>query len=604
MNNEITRTKQLRISEMYEKECNRLVEEFLEKLQEKGSADEIEMLKANDLSSDLCKAELVPKLAELSEQMEIRQKVVEELEKKKDIATSIGSNADVGKIHKAIAHAMNGDYSDPVAKKVKKEIDDQVSKNKKATTRKESELSLQELVDKYNFHMTSQGGLFWLYQTEHADQFGNRKWVSLKKDTLQANFSATAVFVRGDKETADYSSFFEFTDMLRDQKRYFTAVNMSYTDKPGVLNMMNKNFCPVSATGDEDYHWIFDAIYESVSGGEPGSVEFEQFQQIVFSKYMNPSNAFLPNAFVRNPGGRCGKDLYSETHLRTLFGGNVATNCNIDHLLGKFNGAIAGKAVIVVNETVREKVDVEKIKQFLGSKTLRVENKYEMPYEADNTALVISFTNALAGGVSLSGEKSDERYALFSTDAVVRDVISKYFLEKEGIVISPEDCKKWLESNDPLSGQNILASREENSKWIAAMARKWGKLDYVAAYKSRVYDEILNRQRGAWLDLVEQVFTEPGFDYIRDGLLMDMITYYCRGEALPGRKRRKEEIERLCKDKGINVIWKDRVSINDVNGSMQRTVWKLNNGMGTVKENEVSYGVWDDKDNWKWTWRA
>lgn len=590
-----------------EKETHKVVEDFVKSLAERGLDYEIAMVEANEFTSDICQAELLPKLNELANQIDYRNRIIAQLEKKRDIATVLGTNAEVGKIQKAIKEVEIGDFSSAITKKIKKDIDDADSKVKKTVSRKESDLSLQEIIDKYNFHMTSVGGLYWYYQSDIADEFGNRGWYALKKDTLQANFAATTIFIRGGNGEPDYSSYNEFNAMLRDQGRNFTNVIQSYTDKAGCLNVMNKKFCEAAADGSTDYHWIFDAIYESVSGGDPGSEEFNQFQRTVFSKYVNPNNPFLPNLFVKNTDGRCAKDLLAETHMNRLFNGNVAPNCNIDHLLGKFNGAIAGKAVIFVNETVREKVDVEKIKQFLGSKRFQVENKFEMPYSADNTALVISFTNALAGGISLSGTKSDERYSLFSTNKVFREVLSRYFKEKEGIDLTPEECKKWLESNDPMSGQNILRDKVQNGKWINAMHAKWGKVEYVESYHGQVYSELINRQRGAWTDLVEDVFTEPGFTYIRDVVLEKMIVEFCKKEMIPGKRRRTEEIERLCRDKGIDVVLITRAQIKPQTSKQQpyrSTIWKVNDWTKTVDENEYRYGVVNDRGIWEWNWKG
>ena len=73
------------------------------------------------------------------------------------------------------------------------QIDNQVTKlRKKDKEEKKKELAiyekkdramegtkeLQEYIDKYNFYMTSTGGLSWYYQPEFLDEYGNREWRS------------------------------------------------------------------------------------------------------------------------------------------------------------------------------------------------------------------------------------------------------------------------------------------------------------------------------------------------------------------------------------------------------------------------------------------
>jgi hypothetical protein len=194
---------------------------------------------------------------------------------------------------------------------------------------------------------------------------------------------------------------------------------------------------------------------------------------------------------------------------------------------------------------------------------------------------------------------------MFSTDYVFREVLQRYFKIKDNVSKSEQECKIWLESNDKDSGQNILSDKEQVGKWINAMYAKYNKIDSIESFHDGVYDQLIDKQRGAWTQTVEQVFTEPDFVYIRESLLRDLILHHNRGEIIPGKNHMRKEIERLCKDKGINVVWKDKVTIKFGPGnSPQRTVWKLNDGSGTVKNDEGKYGSNDAGGRWGWVWVA
>jgi hypothetical protein len=459
-------------------------------------------------------------------------------------------------------------------------------------------LDIQEIITTYNIWQTGSGNLSWYLQELHENEFGEREWTCLKKETLQGRFPQLSVHIRGGAGQPDYSSFKEFTEIMVKEDRIFNKLVQSWTKKTGngTLNILFQGFCKPQET--TDYHWIIDAAFESISGGT-GADKKDHLEDIIWAKFLHPENIFIPSIFL-NDEGSSGKGAFVARFLTRLFGGAVADNCNIEHLTGKFNGVIAGKAIIFINETARDKVDVEKVKSFIGSPTFMVEEKYEKPYACDNTGLVISATNQKTGGITLSGENSDRRYSIFSTKTDIYQVIIKYFLAKEGKTLTRAEATDWLEE----TGQHILHDEVEVGKWIAHKLISRGDIRSVRAIHADEYKHLLNRQRGAWTQTVEQLFNEPGFDYIRAALLRDLVLHYNKGEVIPGRNKMNEEIVRLCKDKGIQVVYHENVTIKNVNGSIQKNCWKVDNGKGTVNEDESKYGEIGSKGFWEWRWIA
>lgn len=461
-------------------------------------------------------------------------------------------------------------------------------------------MTIAELIKEYNIWQVGNGALCWYLQEVYLDEYGERKWTCLKKDTLQARFPQLDVYIRGEKGEADYSSFKEFTSAMGVANRIFTNLVQSWT-KPtanGTLNILHNNFCNLSQDDEVTYHWFLDAVMESVSGGSDANT-LEHLQKLFLAKYQHPENVFLPNIFC-NDTGSTGKSLLVQQFTTRLFGGAVANNCNMEHLTGRFNSSIAGKALIFINETTHDQVDQDKLKAFLGSPTFKVEEKYERAVDADNCAMVFSAANGTSGAVRLTGDGSDRRYSIFSAKKPLYQVVSEYFLAKENKIVSLDDAKIWVET----VGQHILHDADQVGKWLVAMTLKYGDIITLDAIKGKAYDDLLERQRGAWLDTVEEIFTQVDFEYITEQLLVDLVREVNKGELIPKKKTFAEYIEKMCKVKGIKVVKEAKVSV--AIGGMprkQKTVWKKDNGLMTVRGGEEAYRKRDEKDErWIWQW--
>jgi len=542
-------------------------------------------------------------LENLEEELEVRQHILATLQQKKATA----DDRERGKIDRLIEAVNKGDFTGALVKSILKDIKRQRIQEDKANRVTAAKMTIDQIIDTYNFHVGSFGSTVYYYQTPNADMFGNRNWIAIKKDALQASFPATDVYVRMGEGEEDYSSYKEFNRRLVEKSRTFTRIIQSYKDEPGALNLMTKDFCLPAADGSTDYHWIFDAVLETVSGGPPGDRDtFEAMQRTIFAKWLHPDNPFIPNPTIRDVNGRAAKGLMANTFLRRLFNGNIADNCNSDHVIGKFNGVIAGKAVVIVNETNRSKIDSERVKAFLGSPRIVVENKYQVPYYADNTCLVFFFTNDPNGGVNVSGTSSDNRFSFFKVRQNIYKTCQRYFREREGVELTEREVQTWIEGTDLTSGQIILFDQEQVGRWINAMAVKHGDVKTVEPVHGDEHRAILDKQRGAWTRTVEEVFRDPDFQYIRANLLSDLVREYNRGEMLPGRNKMRDEIERLIADRALNIELVQRAVIQtglNTNNTIQRTVYRKI-GIGNVMQDETAYGQEDQNGRWIWTWVA
>jgi hypothetical protein len=101
---------------------------------------------------------------------------------------------------------------------------------------------------------------------------------------------------------------------------------------------------------------------------------------------------------------------------------------------------------------------------------------------------------------------------------------------------------------------------------------------------------------------VEQVFEDDNFEYIRAGLLVDLIREYNRGEMLPGRNRMRDEIDRLVQDRGYDVELTQRGRIRTGPATqIQRPIWRRKS-VTIPQHDETRYGHEDSNGRWIWTW--
>jgi hypothetical protein len=74
---------------------------------------------------------------------------------------------------------------------------------------------------------------------------------------------------------------------------------------------------------------------------------------------------------------------------------------------------------------------------------------------------------------------------------------------------------------------------------------------------------------------------------------------------LPGKNRMRQEIERLIRDRGWAVEYKDRANIKNGLEEIQRTVWRHKDlEWKTLDGDETRYGALNDRGIWEWHWTA
>lgn len=547
----------------------------------------------------------------LAKELAFREEVLSILQLRKENS----DDRNRGKLDRLMDSVNRGEagwQDQAVVKGIVRDIKRNQMKIKKAQQTADADMNVGELITNYNFYIKASGGAVWYYQNPVPNTYGVRDWIAVRQDALKSAFPQLDTVIRMGDGVEDYNSLKEFNKKLVEQGRRFSKVIQSYNDQANTLNIMHKGFCEPAEDAALDYHWMFDAIFESLSGGAPGTPEFESLQQTIWAKYLHPENTYIPNIVICDVVGRGGKGLFSHRFIRRLFNGNIADNCNIDHVIGKFNAVVAGKAMIIVNETNRSRVDSERTKAFLGSPSIPVELKGVDVYYADNTALVMFVTNDVNGGVNVGGTKSDNRFSFYNVKESIYSACSRYMIPLNAAALSnleaPEyndvselGIKQWIEGPAFDSGQNILHDEYEVGKWICAMRAKHGDVTHVEPHHAEEYRRIVDTQRGAWTRTVEGVFDDPNFEYIRVQLLTELVQHFNKREMLPGKNRMKQEIERMIQDRGFQIEFRDRAHVASGKNTVQRTVWRRT-AAGVCSGDESMYGETNDKGIWIWKW--
>ena len=178
-----------------------------------------------------------------------------------------------------------------------------------------------------------------------------------------------------------------------------------------------------------------------------------------------------------------------------------------------------GKAVWFVNESVEDKVDDNKLKSILGSRTLWTEPKGLQKFEVSNTAWLIVAGNSPMGSVRVANSSVDRRYSIIRTGgALVARVRAEFGLQDD------RAAADWIADE----GAALLSDPVQVGRWLRVMGERHGAVDRVAAFHGDDYKALLKAQQPFHESLFEAVFRADGFRYVRKPLLYLMYADLCR----------------------------------------------------------------------------
>lgn len=288
---------------------------------------------------------------------------------------------------------------------------------------------------------------------------------------------------------------------------------------PDQLNMLKTDFCLIPDTA-EDPHWFFDLVLTSIGARVPENID--HIEKLILAKYFNPANYLLPALVVWGHNGSIGKSLFASKLLTTVFGKNsVADNVAMNDVTRQFNSHVIGKTVVFINESIEDKVDVNRLNQTLQSETLWLEPKGVDKVPADNTALYMISGNGVTGAVKVSGNDTDRRFSIIRAEQPLRELVAEMLTHLAGETVTEKEAKSWIETE----GQFILADKEQCGKWLKSLVDKHGKITELSALRNKDYDDMVEMQKPFHVRVFEQILLDDQFSYIKQGTLYEFYKY-------------------------------------------------------------------------------
>lgn len=290
-----------------------------------------------------------------------------------------------------------------------------------------------------------------------------------------------------------------FLNILNQMGRSYRTKTLSAAVQPDyMLNMFRKDHWlqPV----DGDYHEVFDILLRSL--GDNKSENIRHLKEVIAWKYNHPEDYSLPCLVIFGEGGS-GKNTLVDGVLGAVFGKNQVISISQEEMKN-FNGQMAGKMVVMFDESIAAKTDMERFKAILSNKTLNINPKYGKPYTAENMGLYFAGSNGSMGAVYLDRLQSDRRFSILKvTRSIIDHVMDIKSLDRNAAI------EWWMERKDMLTDKNQVAM------WLNHIIEFSNHLKKTPEpLHGEDYQALLQTQAGVIEWIVSAIFEHPEFKFI------------------------------------------------------------------------------------------
>jgi hypothetical protein len=181
--------------------------------------------------------------------------------------------------------------------------------------------------------------------------------------------------------------------------------------------------------------------------------------------------------------------------------------------LGQFNGLIQGKTVVMIDEAIAEKINVERLKRTVGNRTVDVNPKYGKQGEHDNTAMYLAGGNDNSGPILLAGDATDRRWSIIKVE---KSIIQRLADDRKCSFDEALEFYKLME--------HVYTDKDEVAKWLNYLIEKWQHLEMPpSGLHKEAYQELRSVQKTAFEELMELVFVyDKEFQHISGPDLFDL----------------------------------------------------------------------------------
>jgi uncharacterized Zn-binding protein involved in type VI secretion len=305
------------------------------------------------------------------------------------------------------------------------------------------------------------------------------------------------------------------------QERGWAYNDVTYTfrqDLPSdMLNLLDRSGWLQPATGD--HHWVFDVLMQSLGGNKTENME--HIKHVLAYKYLHPEAYTLPCLLIHGEGG-VGKNLLVNHVLGIIFDGQTTSTASAN-VIGNFNSKVKGMAVVLMDESMAEKVNSDALKIALGNATITINEKGIAQYDADNTPLYMISSNDSEGGLYLDRSHADRRYSVMLVEQ--GETLDYWIARHEGWITDemPHDqreaachrAKQWMHDH----GFALLTDRQQVACWLGHIVLTYGELPHPMPLHGVDFRRLLHIQKPIKERIVEAVFNDAGFTHIEKKVL-------------------------------------------------------------------------------------
>jgi hypothetical protein len=291
-----------------------------------------------------------------------------------------------------------------------------------------------------------------------------------------------------------------FLYVMKESGRNYRDVTHSFTNVDGKLNLLDRDNWITPASGD--HHWFFDCLMTSMGGGKPENVE--HIERVLAYKFEHPECVRLP-ALLLHGEGNIGKNLLVDSIFREVYAGATLA-ANSSDVVGQFNSLVAGKVIVMIDETSPRKMDHDRLKHVLQREILSINTKNLPQYETNNLGLYFLSSNRKRGGIYLDRSQADRRYSvIFIEDG--KDLIHWLCLRRNW---TREQAMDWMDK----IGSLLVRDRTEIAYWLHHLVSKYAEQSRPKALHGTDYERLLGIQQPVEESLIPAVFGDEQFTHI------------------------------------------------------------------------------------------
>ena len=245
--------------------------------------------------------------------------------------------------------------------------------------------------------------------------------------------------------------------------------------------------------------WAIRILFTSLSGGDIAIQR--HLEELIVRKYRQPMDYKLPSLFMFGQGGVGKNELYTEFLSKIFVEGIAVTDFNI---LTNNAHSLLGKVCVLVDETIHNKSDYEKVKGIIGNKTISIKQLYKDWFNVPNVWWLGIVGNNASGPVAITDDSTTRRFSVIKHTKDLFDWIDLDLGTKPDFYIDDVQRKDTLlglwgkKMKEDFTQENIAA-------WLGYVMAKFPDDNPVSAYHGQAYTDMVEAHQTPLDELINTV---------------------------------------------------------------------------------------------------